>query len=141
MENNVEMPEYAAGDEISLELRVVHEFRLGMVAAVFEHEGQSVGTGRPRDDFRIVLAGRITQQHSPVHATAPPARSEITSTVALSGEVTANNVLGPYRLTHVEAEYRGGRRIQFDLEGTENLQIRVVEERVAPPKIVQWRLY
>jgi len=142
MNHQTETREYRAGDEVVLELTVDHEFELeGEVVAVFEHEGTEAGEESRGVAVIELRAGRrgLQQLRRSFHS-APPGKPDLTSTLTLRGRITAADALGEYRLAHVEAEYRGGggRRMRFDLEGTDAV-IRVVEDPVAAPRVTELR--
>ncbi len=115
--------EYAAGDEIRIKLRVEHAFRLRDVTARLEG---------PDGRTHIELLGRQIQKVSVVDRL-----DGTTSEVTLSTEVTADNMLGVYRLVNIESDYRGGRRIEFDLGDSLDVRVRVVEEPVERPNVTK----
>src|SRR5829696_1503297 len=135
--NETETREYRAGDEVILEFTVDDEFELGSeVAAVFEHEGGETAGRVTRTEENVIelkTSGRRGGRQFSSWTSVPPGKS---SAVELRGRVTAANALGEYRLARVEAAYRGGRRIRFDLEGTD-ARLRVVEDPVAGPRITR----
>jgi len=141
MDNQAGLREYTAGDDVVMELIVDHDFELGDVTAVFEHEGTVLATGESGDrTTRIELKTKLggVRKIDAVRRD-PPEKSDLTSSVRLHGDITAANALGEYRLARVETGYRGGRRIPFDPEGTD-VRIRVVEDPVAGPRIREFGL-
>jgi hypothetical protein len=130
-----EVREYSAGEEILVRLTVDHRFELRPVAAVFEHGGFAHAAREGHgEDYLIVLTGsEILQQRR-----LPSAPPQITSTVVLRGQLTPDKAIGEYRCTRIEAEYRGGRQIPFDLEETPEIRFRVVEDTVSNPKVTRW---
>jgi len=132
--------DYRAGDDIVLELTVDHEFELEDITAIFEHEGVEPAAEEISEGNTVIELKTRRGSTPPVRAfhSAPPGKSDITSAVELRGRISAANALGEYRLARVEAGYRG-RRIPFDLEGTD-VRIRVVEDPFAGPRITQFRL-
>ncbi len=134
MDQEPEIRRYKAGDELRIRLTVEHEFEFPSVIAVFQHESfDPTIEGRGEQTHAITLRGRDVRQSFRLEAIP----AVITSYVALSGKVTAEKVVGEYRCRRLEADYRGGRLIPFDLGESPDLRFQVVEEPVQSPKVTE----
>jgi hypothetical protein len=112
--------QYHAGETIEATFDFLYGDRAKSVTAIFAH------TEDPTT--KLQLSGTPEEQH----ATGGTGYSYWH--VVLSGDVTAESKLGPYRCEVVEAEYPGGRKVPFG--GVPNIGFEIAEEEIPPPEIL-----
>ncbi len=123
---------YSAGDDVLVRVTVEHEFHFERVEAMFQHvDFDPTLEGRSEATHLITLVGDEVKLEDPLDD-SPMGQ---TSTVVLRGLLTAEKALGEYRCLRMETEYRGGRRIPFNLKHSPTISFHVVEESVASPKV------
>jgi hypothetical protein len=137
-----EVPEYAPGDQMELQLTVEHDFKLERVSARFEHRH---ATPDSPDRYRIDLttsgsggmrrpSAAISQRSDLVHT--PPGATSTVSLHAktLHAKINGTQVPGEYRCTRIQTRGPGGSSIPF--EQVPDIRFRVVEEREERPRVV-----